>query len=52
MNPIAKLTILPQKQFEDAGIAALSSVLDEIDRKRHSELIRFRTCCVDPRASK
>jgi hypothetical protein len=44
--------IIPKKQLERVRITALSILLDEIDRKRRSELIRFRTCCADPRASK
>lgn len=31
---------------------SLSEVLTEIDIKREVDVIRFRTCCADPRASK
>ncbi|MDF5756219.1 hypothetical protein [Spongiactinospora sp. TRM90649] len=30
----------------------LSAVLSEVAEKRAADLIRFRTCCADPRASK
>ncbi len=33
-------------------ITSLADVMAEIDSKRVSEVIRFRTCCADPRASK
>ncbi|QUQ68817.1 hypothetical protein [Kutzneria sp. CA-103260] len=32
--------------------AGLADVLSEIEAKREADLIRFRTCCADPRASK
>jgi hypothetical protein len=31
---------------------SLVSALDEVEAKRRTDLIRFRTCCADPRASK
>lgn len=31
---------------------ALVAALREVELKRTSDLIRFRTCCADPRASK
>jgi hypothetical protein len=34
------------------SVASLTEVLDEVDAKREAEVIRFRTCCADPRASK
>jgi hypothetical protein len=33
-------------------LASLVDVMAEIDSKRAAEVIRFRTCCADPRASK
>ena len=33
-------------------LSSLADVIGEIDRKRAAEVIRFRTCCADPRASK
>ncbi|HET9895971.1 MAG TPA: hypothetical protein VFQ44_13675 [Streptosporangiaceae bacterium] len=32
--------------------SSLMAALDEAEAKRSAELIRFRTCCADPRASK
>jgi hypothetical protein len=31
---------------------SLVAALDEVSAKRDADLIRFRTCCADPRASK
>ena len=31
---------------------ALVAALQEVELKRAEDLIRFRTCCADPRASK
>lgn len=33
-------------------LSSLADVMAEIDSKRAAEVIRFRTCCADPRASK
>lgn len=33
-------------------IRPLHALLKDVSIKRQSELIRFRTCCADPRASK
>ncbi|MBV8931423.1 MAG: hypothetical protein JO285_02515 [Kutzneria sp.] len=33
-------------------LASLADVMAEIGSKRAAEVIRFRTCCADPRASK
>ncbi len=33
-------------------LSSLADVMAEIDSKRVAEVIRFRTCCADPRASK
>lgn len=33
-------------------IPRLSDILMEINAKRAEDVIRFRTCCADPRASK
>jgi hypothetical protein len=32
--------------------ASLGAALDEAAAKRAADVIRFRTCCADPRASK
>jgi hypothetical protein len=40
-------TLTPQGQP-----ATLLAVLREVAQKRDADLIRFRTCCADPRASK
>jgi hypothetical protein len=32
--------------------SALLEVLRGVARKRETDLVRFRTCCADPRASK
>lgn len=40
---------------EEDGTRPLSTVSElaaAIGHKRHGEMIRFRTCCADPRASK
>lgn len=36
----------------DSRLSSLKNVMAEIDGKRAAEVIRFRTCCADPRASK
>jgi hypothetical protein len=49
MSPIAPAT--PTSADTQAS-TPLSQVLAEIAAKRAVDLMRFRTCCVDPRASK
>jgi hypothetical protein len=39
-------------QTSDKGPTTLVAALLEIEMKRRTDLIRFRTCCADPRASK
>ena len=39
-------------QTSDSRPTALVAALREVERKRSTDLIRFRTCCADPRASK
>lgn len=34
------------------SLRPLAQLLDQIESKRQAEVIRFRTCCADPRASK
>lgn len=34
------------------GPTTLAAALREVEQKRSVDLIRFRTCCADPRASK
>lgn len=35
-----------------AARLSVTEIVAEVMRKRHEDAIRFRTCCVDPRASK
>ncbi|SDB58893.1 hypothetical protein [Bauldia litoralis] len=37
---------------EEGFYAPLQVALDLVAKKREEELIRFHTCCADPRASK
>ena len=37
---------------KESKITPLFQILNKVDDKRSHELIRFRTCCADPRASK
>jgi hypothetical protein len=41
-----------QEVVKKLTITPLSLVLNRVNEKRPQELIRFRTCCADPRASK
>jgi hypothetical protein len=36
----------------EGGPTSLAAALREVAVKRDADLIRFRTCCADPRASK
>lgn len=40
------------REAETVPITSLAGIFAEIARKRASDVTRFRTCCVDPRASK
>ena len=39
-------------QTLDSRPTTLVAALREVEQKRSTDLIRFRTCCADPRASK
>ena len=39
-------------QTSDSGPTTLVAALRDVELKRGTDLIRFRTCCADPRASK
>jgi hypothetical protein len=39
-------------QTSDSRPTTLVAALREVEQKRSADLIRFRTCCADPRASK
>ena len=47
-----KLTIVEKKVSETQGFRRLSTLIKDVSKKRQAELIRFHTCCADPRASK
>lgn len=50
-NTVAVPVNAPE-QFEQVRVTRLVDVLKAVEMKRQSEVIRFRTCCADPRASK
>lgn len=39
-------------QTSESAATGLAAALREVAAKRDADLIRFRTCCADPRASK
>jgi hypothetical protein len=49
---MASTTVTVTSISPTISVASLSEVLDEVAAKREAEVIRFRTCCADPRASK
>ena len=50
---MAALTLSATADVTQAGSpTTLIAALDEVKAKREADLIRFRTCCADPRASK
>lgn len=44
------LEAVPQRT--QSATITLASALAEIEKKRVADVIRFRSCCADPRASK
>jgi hypothetical protein len=51
-NIVAAPVHTPQPSERPNELRRLSEVLKAVEMKRQSEVIRFRTCCADPRASK
>lgn len=47
-----KLAPVERKVSKTQNVRRLSTLIKGVSKKRRAELIRFHTCCADPRASK